>query len=46
VGPEYLKRFALGPHIVRLGQALAEVATIGLLQARAIRQRDTLAEQL
>ena len=25
---------------------LADVATIGLLQARAIRQRDTLAEQL
>jgi transcriptional regulator with GAF, ATPase, and Fis domain len=36
----------LGTDIVRLGQALADVATIGLLQARAIRQRDTLAEQL
>lgn len=31
---------------VRLGQALADVATIGLLQQRAIRGRDTLAEQL
>jgi transcriptional regulator with GAF, ATPase, and Fis domain len=31
---------------IRLGQALADVATIGLLQARAIQQRDTLAEQL
>jgi transcriptional regulator with GAF, ATPase, and Fis domain len=31
---------------IRLGQALADVATIGLLQARAIRQRETLAEQL
>jgi transcriptional regulator with GAF, ATPase, and Fis domain len=30
----------------QLGQALADVATIGLLQARAIHQRDTLAEQL
>jgi AmiR/NasT family two-component response regulator len=36
----------LGPDTVRLGQALADVATIGLLQARAIRQRDILAEQL
>jgi transcriptional regulator with GAF, ATPase, and Fis domain len=36
----------LGRDTVRLGQALADVATIGLLQARAIRQRDTLAEQL
>src|SRR4051812_26149239 len=31
---------------VRLGQAIADVATIGLLQARTIRQRDVLAEQL
>src|SRR6266508_1577643 len=31
---------------IRLGQALADVATIGLLQARAIHHRDTLAEQL
>jgi transcriptional regulator with GAF, ATPase, and Fis domain len=36
----------LGSDTVRLGQALADIATIGLLQARAIRQRDTLAEQL
>jgi transcriptional regulator with GAF, ATPase, and Fis domain len=36
----------LGTDTVRLGQALADVATIGLLQARAIQQRDTLAEQL
>jgi AmiR/NasT family two-component response regulator len=31
---------------IRLGQALADVATIGLLQARSIRQHETLAEQL
>jgi transcriptional regulator with GAF, ATPase, and Fis domain len=31
---------------IRLGQALADVATIGLLQARAITRRDTLTEQL
>jgi transcriptional regulator with GAF, ATPase, and Fis domain len=31
---------------LRVGQALADVATIGLLQQRAIRQRDTLTEQL
>jgi transcriptional regulator with GAF, ATPase, and Fis domain len=37
---------ALEEDTLRLGQALADVATIGLLQARAIRQRDTLAEQL
>jgi transcriptional regulator with GAF, ATPase, and Fis domain len=37
---------ALDEATLRLGQALADVATIGLLQARAIRQRDTLAEQL
>src|SRR6266540_2816108 len=36
----------LDPDTIRLGQALADVATIGLLQARAIRQRDTVAEQL
>jgi transcriptional regulator with GAF, ATPase, and Fis domain len=30
----------------RIGQALADVATIGLLQQRAIRQRDDLTEQL
>jgi transcriptional regulator with GAF, ATPase, and Fis domain len=37
---------ALDEDTIRLAQALADVATIGLLQARAIRQRDTLAEQL
>jgi AmiR/NasT family two-component response regulator len=34
------------PETIRLGQALADVATIGLLQERAIRRRETLAEQL
>jgi transcriptional regulator with GAF, ATPase, and Fis domain len=37
---------ALDGDTLRLAQALADVATIGLLQARAIRHRDTLAEQL
>jgi transcriptional regulator with GAF, ATPase, and Fis domain len=37
---------ALDDGILRVGQALADVATIGLLQARAIRHRETLAEQL
>ena len=37
---------ALSPETIRLGQALADVATIALLQARAISHRDTLAEQL
>ena len=37
---------ALDADTLRLGQALADVATIGLLQARAIHQRDTIAEQL
>jgi transcriptional regulator with GAF, ATPase, and Fis domain len=37
---------ALDRDTIRLGQAMADVATIGLLQARAIRQRETLAEQL
>jgi hypothetical protein len=31
---------------LRVGQALADVATIGLLQHRAIRRRDVLTEQL
>jgi transcriptional regulator with GAF, ATPase, and Fis domain len=37
---------AVDEDTIRLGQALADVATIGLLQARAIRHRETLAEQL
>jgi GAF domain-containing protein len=37
---------ALDAGKLRLGQALADVATIGLLQQRAIRRRDTLTEQL
>jgi transcriptional regulator with GAF, ATPase, and Fis domain len=37
---------ALDEHTIQLAQALADVATIGLLQARAIRQREGLAEQL
>ncbi|WP_144125883.1 GAF and ANTAR domain-containing protein [Catellatospora sichuanensis] len=36
----------LDDHTIQLGQALADVATIGLLQARAIRHHETLAEQL
>jgi transcriptional regulator with GAF, ATPase, and Fis domain len=37
---------ALPAETIRLGQALADVATIALLQARAISHRDTVAEQL
>ncbi|HZN73718.1 MAG TPA: GAF and ANTAR domain-containing protein [Micromonosporaceae bacterium] len=37
---------ALDEDTIRLAQALADVATIGLLQARAIRHREILAEQL
>jgi transcriptional regulator with GAF, ATPase, and Fis domain len=37
---------ALDESKLRIGQALADVATIGLLQERAIRRRETLAEQL
>jgi GAF domain-containing protein len=37
---------ALNAESLRLAQALADVATIGILQARAIQHRETLAEQL
>jgi GAF domain-containing protein len=37
---------ALPVEDLQLGQALADVATIGILQERAIRDRDLLAEQL
>ncbi len=37
---------ALDADKLRIGQALADVATIGLLQQRAIRRRDAITEQL
>jgi hypothetical protein len=37
---------ALDGEKLRIGQALADIATVGLLQQRAIRARDVLAEQL
>ncbi len=36
----------LGPAELRIGQALADVATIGLLQERSVRRAETVAEQL
>ena len=36
----------LDPADLRIGQALADVATIGLLHERNVRRRDTVAEQL
>jgi GAF domain-containing protein len=36
----------VGSDKLRIGQALADVATIGLIQQRAIRDRDVLTEQL
>jgi GAF domain-containing protein len=40
------ERGALDESLLRLGRALADVATIGLLQQRAIHHRDLLADQL
>jgi len=37
---------ALAEDTIRLGQAMADVATIGLLQARAVHDRQIVAEQL
>jgi transcriptional regulator with GAF, ATPase, and Fis domain len=37
---------SLDPEQIRVGQALADIATIGLLQHRAIRERDALTTQL
>jgi transcriptional regulator with GAF, ATPase, and Fis domain len=37
---------ALAPADIRVGQALADVATIGLLHERSMRHSDTLSEQL
>jgi len=42
----HTERGALPAHTIRLGQGLADVATIALLQARTISHRETLAEQL
>jgi transcriptional regulator with GAF, ATPase, and Fis domain len=36
----------LSPDDARIGQALADVATIGILQERALRRREVVAEQL
>ncbi|CUR59943.1 conserved hypothetical protein [metagenome] len=41
-----LDRTVLGEDDLSLGQALADVATIGLLQERAVRQSELMAEQL
>ncbi|MGH3982170.1 MAG: GAF and ANTAR domain-containing protein [Pseudonocardiaceae bacterium] len=37
---------ALAPEVTRIGQAMADVATIGLIQERALRQHDILVDQL
>jgi len=39
-------RSNLTPEDVAVGQAMADVATIGLLQARDVRRQEVLAEQL
>ncbi len=41
-----VEQTTLGDEALALGQALADVATIGLLQERAVRQSELLAEQL
>jgi transcriptional regulator with GAF, ATPase, and Fis domain len=37
---------ALAPGVTRIGQAMADVATIGLIQERALHQQDILVDQL
>ncbi|MDQ3765551.1 MAG: GAF and ANTAR domain-containing protein [Actinomycetota bacterium] len=37
---------ALAPEVTRIGQAMADVATIGLIQERALHQHDALVDQL
>jgi len=37
---------ALAPAVTQIGQALADVATIGLIQERALHQHDTLVDHL
>ncbi|MGH3802859.1 MAG: GAF and ANTAR domain-containing protein, partial [Pseudonocardiaceae bacterium] len=37
---------ALAPEVTRIGQAMADVATIGLIQERALHQHDVLVDQL
>lgn len=41
-----VERSVLSPDDVSLGQALADIATIGLMQERVIRQQEILSEQL
>ncbi|MGH3709891.1 MAG: GAF and ANTAR domain-containing protein [Pseudonocardiaceae bacterium] len=37
---------ALAPEVTQIGQAMADVATIGLIQQRAMHQQDTVVDQL
>jgi transcriptional regulator with GAF, ATPase, and Fis domain len=37
---------ALAPEVTQIGQAMADVATIGLIQERAVHQQDILVDQL